>query len=57
MKNEKNNERKMDKYEVVKEEVKWYREKNISIMGEIENLDYLEFIYNMLTAFKRKWGI
>ncbi len=28
MKNEKNNERKMDKYEVVKEEVKWYREKN-----------------------------
>lgn len=37
--------------------VKWYRKKIIEMVGKIENLDYLEFIYNMMTAFKEKWGI
>lgn len=37
--------------------VKWYREKIVEMVGEIDNLDYLEFIYNMMMAFKEKWGI
>ena len=39
------------------EGVKWYREKIVEMVREIENLDYLEFIYNMMMAFKEKWGI
>lgn len=37
--------------------VKWYREKIIKMINNIENLDYLEFIYNMMISFKEKWGI
>lgn len=35
----------------------FYKEKIINMVGQIENLDYLEFIYNMMIAFKEKWGI
>ena len=34
-----------------------YREKIIEMVKHIECLDYLEFIYNMMMAFKEKWGI
>lgn len=34
-----------------------YREKIIEMIKSIECLDYLEFIYNMMMAFKEKWGI
>lgn len=34
-----------------------YREKIIEKVKHIECLDYLEFIYNMMMAFKEKWGI
>lgn len=37
--------------------VKWYREKIVEMVGQIENLNYLEFIYNMMISFKEKWGI
>lgn len=33
-----------------------HRQEIIDIVMRIENLDYLEFIYNMLDAFKRKVG-
>ena len=34
-----------------------YREKIICRINDIDNMDFLEFINNMLDAFKRKWGI
>ena len=34
-----------------------YREKIIRRINDIECPDYLEFIYNMMMAFKEKWGI
>ena len=34
-----------------------FREKIIHRVSEIENVDLLEFISNMLDAFKEKWGI
>ena len=34
-----------------------FREKIIHRVSEIENVDLLEFICNMLDAFKEKWGI
>jgi len=34
-----------------------YKEKIIDIINQTEYLDYLEFIYNMLMAFKKKWGV
>lgn len=37
--------------------VKWYRENIIYMIEKIDNIDYLEFIYNMMMAFKEKWGI
>ncbi len=37
--------------------VEFYREKITEMTNCIENLDYLEFIYNMMISFKKKWGI
>lgn len=34
----------------------WYREKIFEIVRQLENIDYLGFIYNFMVAFKRKWG-
>ena len=34
-----------------------FREKIIHRVAKIENIDLLEFISNMLDAFKEKWGI
>lgn len=34
-----------------------YREKIVDMVHQIDNLDYLKFIYNMMVAFKKKWGI
>lgn len=34
-----------------------YKKKIIDMIGQTENSDYLEFIYNMMIAFKKKWGI
>lgn len=34
-----------------------YKNKIIEMVKHIENLDYLEFIYNMMISFKKKWGI
>lgn len=34
-----------------------YRKKIIEMIKHIECLDYFEFIYNMMMAFKEKWGI
>lgn len=33
------------------------REKIIQRINGIDNMDFLEFINNMLDAFMRKWGI
>lgn len=33
------------------------REKIIRRVNDIDNMDFLEFINNMLDAFKGKWGI
>lgn len=40
-----------------KEAMAAYREKIIQRVNGIDNMDFLEFIGNMLDAFKRKWGI
>ena len=34
-----------------------HREKIIRRINDIDNMDFLEFINNMLDAFKEKWGI
>lgn len=34
-----------------------YREKIVQRINSIDNVDFLEFINNMLDAFKEKWGI
>ena len=34
-----------------------FREKIIHRVNDIDNVDLLEFISNMLDAFKEKWGI
>lgn len=36
---------------------KEYRQQIIQLLDKIENTEYLEFIYNLLQAFKKKWGI
>ena len=33
------------------------KKKIIDMICESENSNYLEFIYNMMMAFKEKWGI
>lgn len=45
------------KNDKMKKGIKWYRKKIVEMVEKIENLDYLEFIYNMMMAFKEKWGI
>lgn len=37
--------------------MKVYREKIIQRINGIDNMDFLEFISNMLDAFTEKWGI
>ena len=37
--------------------VDWYRGKIIDMVRQLENLDYLKFIYDIMIAFKRRWGI
>lgn len=39
------------------EGVEWHREKIIDMVKHLENLNYLKFIYNVLIAFRKKWGI
>ena len=39
------------------EEKRYYKEEIIKILGEIKNEKYLEFIFYMLNAFKKNWGI
>lgn len=34
-----------------------YRKKIIEMIKKIENTEYLEFVYNLLQSFKKKWGI
>ncbi len=34
-----------------------YRSKIIEMIKKIDNTKYLEFIYNLLQSFKKKWGI
>lgn len=34
-----------------------YKQKIIEMVSQTENADYLEFIYNMMMAFRKKWGI
>lgn len=46
----------VDKQAVFREK-EWYREKIVEMIKNVENLDYLEFIYNMMMAFREKWGI
>ena len=38
------------------ETIATYREKIIRRINDIDVLDFLEFINNMLDAFKEKWG-
>lgn len=37
--------------------VKWYQKKIVEMVNQINNQDYLEFIYNMMISFKEKWDI
>lgn len=53
---QKNNLGGVDKQAVFREK-EWYREKIVEMIKNVENLDYLEFIYNMMMAFREKWGI
>lgn len=34
-----------------------YKKKIIDIVKDIENYKYIEFIYNLLISFKKKWGV
>ncbi len=34
-----------------------YRQKIVDMANQTENADYLEFIYNMMISFRKKWGI
>ncbi len=34
-----------------------YKQKIIEMVSNTQNQNYLEFIYNMMMAFKEKWGI
>ena len=34
-----------------------YREKIIEMINKIENGIYINFIYDLLISFKKKWGI
>lgn len=34
-----------------------YKEKIIEMVQKIDNSRYLEFIYDLLISFKKKWGI
>lgn len=38
-------------------EKEFYREKIIEMVKNIDNSRYLEFIYDLLMSFKKKWGI
>lgn len=38
-------------------EKEWYRERIIEMVQKIDNSRYLEFIYDLLMSFKKKWGI
>lgn len=33
------------------------KQKIIEMVSQTENVDYLEFIYNMMMAFRDKWGM
>lgn len=35
----------------------YYKKKIIELVEKIENQEFLEFIYQMLRSFKKKWGI
>lgn len=37
--------------------MKDYKQRIIDMISQSENSDYLEFIYNMMMAFREKWGI
>lgn len=39
------------------ETISVHRKKIICRINDIDNMDFLEFINNMLDAFKEKWGI
>lgn len=34
-----------------------YKKKIIDIVKDTENDKYIEFIYNLLISFKKKWGV
>lgn len=34
-----------------------YRNALFDIINKIEDIKFLEFLYNMLLSFKKKWGI
>lgn len=38
-------------------EKEYYKEQIIEMVQKISNARYLEFIYNLLISFKKKWGI
>lgn len=38
-------------------EKEFYREQIIEMVQKIDNSRYLEFIYDLLMSFKKKWGI
>lgn len=38
-------------------EKEFYREQIIEIIKKIDNSRYLEFIYDLLISFKKKWRI
>lgn len=38
-------------------EKEFYKEQIIEMVQKISNARYLEFIYNLLISFKKKWGI
>lgn len=38
-------------------EKEFYKEQIVEMVKKINNSRYLEFIYDMMMSFKKKWGI
>ena len=34
-----------------------WREKIVELLGEVEDVNVLIFIYNLICSFKKKWGV
>lgn len=35
----------------------FYKERIVEMLKEVENIKYLEFLYEMILSFKNKWSV